>query len=356
MSEAKNYDLIIVGAGPGGISLAAEAKAAGISRDKILVIDKAEAHSWIIRSIYPDKKLVASNYKGIKAVCHGILCLPDVTKDEAISYLDWVINDTGIQVNYNEVVLKIETLGTARAPLFNVHTDKAVYHSRLVVIAIGVFGKPNKPDYKLPTSLRKRIHFDINSFDADNEQILIVGGGDSASEFSQFLVERGNRITLSYRRSSFKRMNAINRQTALGMHDNGQLEILWESNIHQVSVSDAGKPLVHFMEKQYGIRSFDRIVYALGGSTPKNFLQSMGIQFTGKQPDIDAHGESRTPGLFVGGDLHAGLRGGSIANAFNTSRGIIERICGTYMDCVPSVRPYEHRLIARRKGKQLPEQ
>ncbi len=349
MDEKKRYDLIVVGAGPGGISVAAEAQAAGIPKEKILVIDKAEAHSWVIRSLYPDRKLVSSNYKGIKAVCHGILCLPDVTKDEAISYLDWVIQDTGIEVHYREVVLKIDTEGTAEAPLFYVHSSKDVYATKLVVIAIGVFGKPNKPDYKLPSKLRKYIHFDINSFEASGERILIVGGGDSASEFAQFLVEQGNELSLSYRRDSFVRMNAINRQTALGMEDSGRLEILWKSQIASLTVSDSGKPLVHFSEEQYGTREYDRIVYALGGSTPQNFLQSMGIKFTGKQPDIDEYGESRTPGLFVGGDLHAGLRGGSIAKAFNASRSIIERICGKYVDCTPSVRPYEHRLIARRK-------
>ena len=38
----------------------------------------------------------------------------------------------------------------------------------------------------------------------------MVGGGDSASEYCQYLVQRGNRVTLSYRRAEFVRMNDIN--------------------------------------------------------------------------------------------------------------------------------------------------
>lgn len=341
------YDLLIVGAGPGGISLAAEARGAGIPAEKIKIIDKAKEHSWVIRSLYPNKKLVTANYKGIPSVCHGIMCLPDVSKDEAISYLDWVIKDTGIQVSYQESVYSIDTVGDDKEPLFHVQTNNGLYHSKLVVIAIGIFGKPRKPDYKIPRELRGRIHYDINSFKAEDEKILVVGGGDSASEFAQFLVEYKNDVSLSYRRDEFVSMNTINRQSALALADRGDLHVLWKSNIESVRVSENDKPLVHFEEEAYGAREYDRVIYALGGTTPQNFLQSIGIAFTGKQPDIDDRGESKTPGLFIGGDLKSGMRGGSIARAFNSSRDIIERICDYYIGCTPSVRPYEHRLITQ---------
>ena len=74
------YDLIIIGAGPGGIALAAEACAAGIAPDRILVLEKAHTHNWAIRQLYPEQKLTTANYKGFEAKCEGLLCLEDMTK------------------------------------------------------------------------------------------------------------------------------------------------------------------------------------------------------------------------------------------------------------------------------------
>ena len=88
LSLVAMYDLIIIGAGPAGLSMAAEARAAGISADKILILEKGEAHSWSIRKFYPEKKLVEANYKGKPAVCSGVLCIPDLSKDETLTYLD----------------------------------------------------------------------------------------------------------------------------------------------------------------------------------------------------------------------------------------------------------------------------
>ena len=47
-------EIIIIGAGPAGISMAVEAVNAGISNDKILILEKAEEHSFTIKKYYPD--------------------------------------------------------------------------------------------------------------------------------------------------------------------------------------------------------------------------------------------------------------------------------------------------------------
>ncbi len=330
----KTYKLMIIGAGPAGISLAAEARLAGLKADEIIMVDKAETHSWVIRSLYPDKKLVTANYKGQSAVCHGVMCLMDSTKHEAISYLDQAIEQTGVKVNYEEEVLKIETLGDENDPLFAVETKKSVYHANIVVIAIGIFGRPNKPDYKLSRKLKGRVHFDITSFEATSpERILVVGGGDSASEFAQYLAEMGHDVTLSYRRESFGRMNSFNLETITKMGANKQVTLWMNSNIEALKITDDQKPLVVFKENQYGEQVFDRVIYALGGTTPENFLKVTGIQFDGDVPDLTSTGETTLHGLFVGGDLLAGKKGGSIAAAFNASRFTMEQICKGYLGC-----------------------
>jgi thioredoxin reductase (NADPH) len=333
----KEIKLLIVGAGPAGISLASEARVAGIDAKDIIMIDKAETHSWVIRSLYPDKKLVTANYKGMPAVCHGTMCLTDSSKDETISYLDRAIEKTGVTVNYREEVLKIEATGTTKEPFFKVETNKQKYWTKIVVIAIGIFGRPNKPHYKLPQKLKKSVYFDVTSFQATGEKILVVGGGDSASEFSQYLIEMGNNVTLSYRQQEFIRMNSFNLNALKELKKNNQIEILLESNVETVQVSENEKPLVSFKEAHLDATEYDKIVYALGGTTPNNFLKSTGINFENETPNLKESGESTIPGLFVIGDLLAGKKGGSIAHAFNASRATMKNICSNnYLDCKES--------------------
>src|SRR5215813_14098708 len=99
-----DFDLIVIGAGPAGIALVAEARAAGVPARRIAVLEKAPAHSWIIRKYYPAQKPVLANYKGIEAKCEGVLCIPDLSREETLTYLDRVIRDSEVEVRYGAEV------------------------------------------------------------------------------------------------------------------------------------------------------------------------------------------------------------------------------------------------------------
>ncbi|MCR4417087.1 MAG: NAD(P)-binding domain-containing protein [Ignavibacteria bacterium] len=324
-----SYDIIIIGAGPAGISMAVEAKHAGVPVDKILILEKAEEHSFTIKKFYPDSKPVSANYKGLEAKCLGVMCLSDSTKEETITYLDKAIQDNNLQVHYNEAVYRIEK---NENDTFTVFTEKAKYNSRIVVVAIGILSKPNKPDYKLPASLKDKIFFDVTEKEIRNSKVLVVGGGDSASEYCQYLVQNDNEVTLSYRRKDFTRMNDINRESILALEKLNKLKILRESNIIEVRDNN-GKPEVYFKEANYPPMIFDYFIYALGGTTPKNFLKAIGIEFNGEQPVLKDNFETNIPGLFLVGDLSAGLKGGSINWAFNSTRIAMQKICEDYLGC-----------------------
>ncbi len=145
--DGLEFDLIIVGGGPAGIALAAEAKAAGVLPERVLVLEKAEEHSWIIRRYYTAAKPVLANYKGIEAKCEGVLCIPDLTREETLSYLDRAIRDSGARVRYREEVHRI---GAEPGGPLRVETSTDVWRARVVVIAIGVLSRPNKPAYAIP--------------------------------------------------------------------------------------------------------------------------------------------------------------------------------------------------------------
>jgi thioredoxin reductase (NADPH) len=323
-------EMVIIGAGPAGISMASEARSAGIDPEKILILEKAADHSFSLKKYYPENKLVTANYKGFEAVCTGVMCIIDQTKNETISYLDQQIRDNNIRVRYDEVVFKIHKERNEQR--FTLTTDKGSYDAKVVVIAIGILGKPNKPEYKLPPALKDRILFDMTSVQVNNADVLVVGGGDSASEYCQYLVEQGNRVVLSYRKKEFTRMNEINRRSILALAERGQVEILYGSEVAGVHDA-AGRPEVRFKDPRLPARSFAYLVYTLGGTTPRNFLKTIGIEFDGEEPYVKEGHETNVPGMFLIGDLSAGTKGGSIIWAFNSANTAMKRICRDYLEC-----------------------
>jgi thioredoxin reductase (NADPH) len=328
-------DLVIVGAGPAGIALGAEAVAAGLAPERLLVLERGDAHSWSIRKFYPEAKLVTANYKGLPAVCTGVLCLTDASKGETLTYLDKAIADHRLDVRYNEPVGAIRP----RAGHFLVETPKAVRRAKTCAIAIGILGKPQKPDWSVPHALRTKITYDVTSVPLRHADVLVVGGGDSASEYVQYLVQEGCRVVLSYRGETFHRMNDINRDSLESLERSGKALVLRSSAVAKVE-SDAGRPRVHFEAPGPPPETFDHVVLALGGTTPENFLKTIGIDFDGATPVLKDGYETSIPGLFLVGDLTAGKTGGSIVSAFNSASEAMRALCEGHLDCpLPPRRP-----------------
>lgn len=306
-------DLVIVGAGPAGISTAVEARDAGIAPEKILILEKGPAHSYAIRKFYPDAKRVDAVYKGIPAVCEGRICIVDGTKQETLDFIDQTIAQWDLRVCYD---CGVDTILRREDGVFEVATPKGRHEARVVVVAIGILGKPNVPDYKIPRNeLRGRVHFDVTSEQLAGERALVVGGGDSAADFAHWLVSKGFKVDLSYRKAELSRMNQINLADVQGMASLGRLELLMPTDVEKLEV-DAGRPRAVF--KQIAPRTYDHVVYALGGSTPAGFLQSTGIELKGGEPILGEGGQTNVRGLFLAGDLTVGKKGGSIISAFNS--------------------------------------
>jgi thioredoxin reductase (NADPH) len=321
-------DILIVGAGPAGISMASEARSAGIVPERLLVLEKAGEHSFTLKKYYPENKLVTANYKGFEAACTGVMCIPDLSKSDTITYLDRALAENAIPVHYHETVHKLVQDPAPQG--FTVCTDRGEYHAKVVVIAIGILGKPNKPDYPLPRTLADRLLFDVTSTAISGANVLVVGGGDSASEYCQYLVQQGNTVTLSYRRDALTRMNAINMASLESLGERGSVRLMLGSQITAVK-EEGGRPQVHFAGA--GPEQYDFVVFALGGSTPENFLKMIGIEFEGPSPMLREGHETSVPGLFLVGDLSAGAKGGSIIWAFNSANTAMRKICTDYLGC-----------------------
>src|SRR6188474_2399506 len=121
------HDLVIVGAGPGGIALAAEAHACSLESSRVVVLEKGGMHNWAIRQFYPEQKLTTANYKGFQARCEGLLCISDMTKSETLDYFDRVIATYNIGVQYNTEVFAARRVESD--PLFHIETANGNYES-----------------------------------------------------------------------------------------------------------------------------------------------------------------------------------------------------------------------------------
>ncbi len=327
--EKSLYEMVIVGAGPAGISMAVEAVDKGIAAEDVILLEKSEDHSFSIRKFYPDSKLVTSNYKGHDVTCIGKLCIGDSSKQETLDYLDKFIEDYKLQVKYNYGVEEIQKLKNGQ---YVVCAGNECFVSKTVCIAIGVLGRPNKPSYPIPSAISSQVFFDVTSKIVEKKNVLVVGGGDSASEYAQYLHANGNKVSFSYRREKISRMNDQNKKLLEEMVSKGQCQLMLGTDIEKLEAEEGTKKIiVHF--KGGDVKKFDHIFYALGGTTPENFLKGIGIKMTKEGPEVSDFFESGQEGLFILGDLTAGKGGGSINLAFNNSHRAMGEICDMYLDC-----------------------
>ncbi len=311
------YDLVIIGGGPGGIGAAVEAKSLGLKH--VLMIEKGENHSQTIRKFYKDNKRVDKNYKGQEVALKGVIDFRDGTKESTLNYFDQLLDTGAIDTAFNSEVESI----TKKDDEFLVVTAKAGYKAKNIIVAIGTMGKPNKPDYTLPVSLKERINFNLDKC-SHGEKMLIVGGGNSAVEYAIEL-SKTNNVTLNYRKDTFSRLNDVNLEY-IHLY-NGQEKLRLRLGMDIVSIeNENGLVKVNFTDGYYTI--YDRVIYAIGGTTPVDFLKKCGITFDSEgKAEYDENYETKTKGLYLAGDI-AVRSGGSIAIALNHAHDIITHILG----------------------------
>ena len=230
MSE--ELDLLIIGAGPAGIATAVEAKRAGIER--LALLEKGPTHSYSIEKLYTPGKRVDKAYLGQDVECEGFVCIMDGTRETALETLEAFVVQYGLDIRHG---VEVEAIRARKDGSFTVRDkDGHVYHSRTVVIAIGVFGRPNKPAYTIPTSLKGHVWFDLSQ-DPPPGSVLIIGGGNTALEYAAYLYAN-HPVTLAYRGAEFHRANEINRSILDHLEETGKVQV-WR-NTDVVSLSDQG--------------------------------------------------------------------------------------------------------------------
>ena len=131
-------------------------------------------------------------------------------------------------------------------------------------------------------------------------------------------------VTLNYLKAEITRMNPINTEMCTKYLDNGKIVYLMGVDVVSVEVSEAGKIQVNFTDGSTG--EYDRAVYALGVTSPKDILVNSGVK-TGEW-DVPVYNENtfetNVEGLYTIGDVVTDQ--GSIALAFNHASDAVKNI------------------------------
>ena len=299
------HELVIIGAGPAGIATAVESYMQGIH--DIVLLEKDVNHNSTIRKYYKDNKRVDVDWKGQKVELDGNIYFIDGTKESTLDFFDEILNNHSVELQTHVEVQSIEK----KEDGFEIFMAGKSILAKNVVVTIGRMGKPNKPTYKVPVGIKKKIGYTLDGC-SEGEKILVVGGGDSAVEYAVDLSEK-NEVSICYRRETFRRANPTNQTNIAEVIESKAVKPILGININALEDDDGRVRVVY---NEVDAVSYDRVIYAIGGTTPSAFLDSSGIIEENGKPVHDDNYETNVKGLFVAGDITQ-ESGGSIALGLN---------------------------------------
>lgn len=265
LNGAQLWDVVIVGAGPAGISASLRAAE---HRLKALTLERESVGGTV--SKYPRQKLVMTS--PVEFPLHGRFSKTTLSKEELLRFWEKILQRTDLNIQTGESVERIEK---EDGGIFRVCTQKSEYRSRAVVLALGRAGTPRKLGVKgedLPHVLYRLIEADHYT----GKNILIVGGGDSAVEAAMGLAHQtGNKVTLSYRRNEFSRLKDRNAKRIQEHIASRKIEVLFNSMPTEFR---AGSVLIE-VDGQIKEIPNDFVWIFAGGTPPSEFLKSVGVAF-----------------------------------------------------------------------------
>ncbi len=323
------FDLLIIGAGPAGISAAFEAKKAGLD---YVVIEKGLIGNTVYN--YPVGLTVFSTTNELEFNDGDLKPAREKpTREELLSYYVKFVLDNELDVRTEEAVLEVRSaecgvrneeanmsiatgeFSPAKSQSrkdsdgFQVVTDKAEYHAKNVLFAIGAMDnarKLNVPGEDLP---KVRDHF-RETYPWVKKNALIIGGGNSAGEAALFLAQEGAETTLAIFRSDWE--NNDPKQGCIKYWVKQPLEE--ELKEHCLKLFFLGK-VVEIRENEVELENEngDRVVIEndvvfvlVGSDADLSMMKNLGVETeTGKNGEVPVYDtetyETNVPGVYVAG-------------------------------------------------------
>ncbi|HEX5364773.1 MAG TPA: cyclic nucleotide-binding domain-containing protein [Gallionella sp.] len=338
---ADHYKIVIIGAGPAGMSAAARAAELGVSH----VLLEAAPHPANTMHHYQRRKLVMAEPAVLPL--RSTLTFGAGIREHILQCWQEELVAHRVNLRVNAAVSGISgRLGAFQVTL----ATGEVLSAEFVVLAIGLQGNIRKlgvPGEDLPG-----VQYQLDDPEAFNgETIVVIGAGDAGVENALALAEH-NRVIFINRQEEFTSCSKTNFDLLMAEVTKGRIETqvsTWAERVEQSTGRDF--PLVLVVHTSQGLARIEchRVIARLGAKPPRQLVESFGVQFPNGDstavPQLTEQYESNVPGLYVVGAL-AGYP--LIKQAMNQGYEVVEYIQGN------PVEPADEALL-RDKFSGVPE-
>ncbi len=266
-----DYDLIVVGAGPAGISASLTAKK---NRLKCLTLEQDTLGGTIYT--FPRSKIIMTS--AMELPLYGKVKLFETSKTELLNLWQDALSKNSIEIKENSKVDEI----LRKDDYFEVKTlNGEILTAKSILLAIGRRGTPRKLD--VAGEMQEKVAYRLlEPEEISGKEIVVVGGGDSAIE-SALLLSDKNHVILAYRGNAFSRIKPRNNERIVKAAQEGKPEIRFNT-----TVTEIGKTDITLLNSDTGeaVTIPNDLVYIFaGGELPTQFLMKAGIQITKKFGD-----------------------------------------------------------------------
>jgi thioredoxin reductase (NADPH) len=292
VSEAISTDVLIIGAGPCGLFAVFELGLLDMKAHLVDILDKIGGQC---AELYPEKPI------------YDIPGVPYVTAQGLVDALMTQIKPFGAQFHLQEMVETIERIGD---PLFRVTTDGGkVFECKIVVIAAGggSFQAKRPPIPGIEAYEGTSVYYAVRKMEQfRDKRVLIVGGGDSALDWTLNLAPIARHLTLLHRRSEFRAApDSVNKMLALV--GEGRIDFM----LGQVSAleGESGQVRTAIVKTNDGSTfsiACDTILPFFGLTMKLGPVANWGIALKDGEliPVETASFETNVPGVFAIGDIN----------------------------------------------------
>ncbi|MEA4937135.1 MAG: NAD(P)-binding domain-containing protein [Paludibacter sp.] len=267
-----DYDLIVVGAGPAGISATLAAKKAGLN---VLTLEQDTLGGTVFT--YPRSKIIMTSPMDLPL--YGKVKLKETSKTELLELWNTVLSKNDINIKENT---KVETI-TRENNIYTVHTNQAeTFTTQTVLLALGRRGTPRK--LNIQGEMSEKVAYRLLDPELiKNKKILVVGGGDSAIE-SALLLANDNKVTLSYRSEKFNRLKSKNQALINSAMQTGLIDVRFSTNVKLINPENV---IITKSDSDTEIILENDLVYIFaGGEMPTEFLRKIGIEINTKHGEV----------------------------------------------------------------------
>jgi thioredoxin reductase (NADPH) len=272
-------EVCIVGAGPGGISASLRSIEKKLS---YVTLEQDEFGGTVAK--FPRQKIVMTS--PVELPVYGKFKKLQLSKEDLLKVWAKIHKEAGLSIRTGE---KVETITKEDDGIFTISTTRGRHRARHVILALGRRGSPRK--LGIPGEELGKVMYSLLDAEAyTGAKILVVGGGDSAVETALGLAhQRGNTVTLSYRKSEFSRIKERNAQRLKEYTKAGKLTVVLNSQ--PVEIRERSVVLEVAGAKRDLPNDY---VWVLAGNLPPNdFLQQVGVQLGSKDLTKEASAEAR---------------------------------------------------------------